>query len=336
MQLINHSPFAAAHSTAWDRDGRELLVVIVKCTYAFEPDGKLLTAREQRSVSLADEFEPDRPLQMKKPGEFNTGKPGTDILVLGSAWAPSGKPVTVMPLSLKVGPVAILARVWGERWNEPSLLGWRLSAPRPFVQLPLTWDVSFGGMDPEHPAKAFWPDNPIGRGFRAGSPSSRDPVPAPSLEWADSPYRGFGEPPRTLGFGPVHPAWRPRLQHAGTYDERWRESRAPFVPADFDNRFFHLAPPYLRTAEPLKGGESVVWQGFHPAVPSAFQLPRPSHEVVYRQRVLESRLDTVWLMPDEKAVSMGWRTTLALPRASGTSVAVSILGKPLVRLGRAS
>lgn len=336
MQLINHSPFAAARSTAWNRDGLEVLVIIVKCTYAFEPDGRLVTDKEQRPIVLADEFEPGRPLQLKRPSDFNTGKPGTDILVLGSAWAPGGQPVTDMPLSLKVGPVAISARVWGERWNEPSLLGWRLSAPRPFVQLPLTWEQSFGGMEPEDPEKAFWPDNPIGRGFRSRSPSSREPVPAPGVEWADSPYRGFGAWPKTLGFGPVHPAWRPRLQHAGTYDERWRETRAPFVPADFDSRFFQLAPPYLRTAAPLRGGETVAWQGFHPALPLTFQLPRPSHEVVYRQRVQESWLDAVWLLPDEKRLSMAWRTVLALPRSAGTSAVVSILGKPLVRLGRAS
>jgi len=336
MQVTNHSPFAASHITAWGRDGQEMLVVIVKCTYAFEHDGRLLTAREQIPVALADEFEPNRPLQMKRPSDFNTGKPGTDILVLGSAWAPRGEPVTVMPLLLKIGPITISARVWGERWNEPSLLGWRLSAPRPFVRLPLTWEASFGGTDPDHPETAFWPDNPIGRGYLAGRPSSRDPVPAPHLEWMDSPYRGFSDPPLTLGFGPVHPAWKPRRQHAGTYDESWRENRAPFVPEDFDNRFFHLAPPYLRTAEPLKGGEEVVWQGFHPAMPTSFKLPRPSHEVVYRQRVLESRLDAVWLMPDEKVLSMAWRTILPLPRSASTSVTVSILGKPLVRLGSSS
>ncbi|RKH19233.1 DUF2169 domain-containing protein [Corallococcus sp. CA047B] len=336
MHVTNHSPFAASHLIAWDRDGQEVLVVIVKCTYAFEPDGRLVTAGEQSPVSRGDEFEPGQPLKLKRPGDFNTGKPGTDILVQGSAWTAHGEPMTVMPLSLRVGPISISARVWGERWNENSLLGWRLSSPQPFVRLPLTWETAFGGADPDPSKSVFWPENPIGRGFLAGRPSSREPVAAPNLEWADSPYRGFSEPARTLGFGPVHPAWSPRRQHAGTYDDRWREERAPFVPGDFDPRFFHVAPPYLRTAVPLKGGEDVMWKGFHPEVPTAFQLPRPSHDVVYRQRGLKSDLDAVWLMPDEKRVSMAWRTLLPLPRSASTSVEVSIQGKPRVRLGQVS
>lgn len=334
MRLINHSPFAASFVPAWSRQGEELLVVIVKCAYVFEPDGRLATARDQQPVVPVDEFAKEQPLKMLRPADFNPGKPGTDVLLLGSAWAPRGEPLTSMPLSLAVGRLSVSARVTGERCSEWSLLGWRLTEPSPFLRLPLSWEVAFGGVDPEHPDKAFWPENPVGRGFRVGRPSSHEPVPAPCLEWADSPYRGIARTTRTLGLGPVHPAWAPRNQYAGTYDSAWREERAPFVPTDFDSRFHHLAPPYLRTAQPLQGGEVVAWAGFNPGLPASFHLPRASHQVVFRRQVQESCLDAVWLLPDDKTLVMTWRTVL--PRRGGALMEVSVFGKALVPLGVAS
>ena len=50
------------------------------------------------------------------------------------------------------------------------------------------------------------------------------------------------------------PHWLPRRAWAGTYDDAWRISRAPYLPADFDARFFQLYSPAtggLFVAEPV-------------------------------------------------------------------------------------
>lgn len=38
-------------------------------------------------------------------------------------------------------------------------------------------------------------------------------------------------------------SWQPRLRYAGTYDQHWMDERLPFLPEDFDLRYFQSAPP---------------------------------------------------------------------------------------------
>ncbi len=68
-------------------------------------------------------------------------------------------------------------------------------------------------------------------------------LPAPTIEAADAPITRWDAMPPPAGFGPVPPWWRPRQQHAGTYDEAWLAERHPLLPRDFDERFWHCARP---------------------------------------------------------------------------------------------
>ncbi|WP_319518211.1 DUF2169 domain-containing protein [uncultured Martelella sp.] len=66
------------------------------------------------------------------------------------------------------------------------------------------------------------------------------------------------------GFAPVTPVWRFRQQYAGTYDESWLETRHPFLPFDFDYRFYNCAHPDMIFSPFLKGGERVELVNLHP------------------------------------------------------------------------
>jgi len=64
----------------------------------------------------------------------------------------------------------------------------------------------------------------------------------------------------------------PRFNSAGTYDQRWEEQRAPYLPDDFDERFYQSAPedqqiPYLQ------GRERVVLVNLSPQELVMFTLP---------------------------------------------------------------
>ena len=47
---------------------------------------------------------------------------------------------------------------------------------------------------------------------------------------------------RPMALGPVGRGWRPRLSYAGTYDQHWIDEVFPFLPADFDDRYYQAAP----------------------------------------------------------------------------------------------
>ena len=52
------------------------------------------------------------------------------------------------------------------------------------------------------------------------------------------PWGGY----RPMGFGRPRADWTPRLTYAGTYDQTWIDDVFPFLPADFDVRYYQAAP----------------------------------------------------------------------------------------------
>ena len=78
--------------------------------------------------------------------------------------------------------------------------------------------------------------------------------------------------PPPAGFGPIAPSWEPRRSLAGTYDEAWQARRAPFLPKDFQARFFNAAHPDLVCKRYLRGGEPVQIINAS-ASPMRFHLP---------------------------------------------------------------
>jgi len=53
--------------------------------------------------------------------------------------------------------------------------------------------------------------------------------------------------------------WEPRYKLAGTYDQKWLDDVFPFLPADFDERYYQAAPEDQQVPW-LKGGDS--WSAF--------------------------------------------------------------------------
>ena len=64
-----------------------------------------------------------------------------------------------------------------------------------------------------------------------------------------------------------------RLKHAGTYDQHWLDEVFPFLPADFDDRYYQAAPEDQWLDEP-QGGEEVMLVNLTPEGRTSFRLPR--------------------------------------------------------------
>ena len=136
----------------------------------------------------------------------------------------------------------------------------------------------------------------------------------PNLEDPEHPLQKAGRTPPPAGFAPLAPSWTPRKEHAGTYDEDWLEERAPYLPVDFDPRFFQLAPPGLVASGYLEGGEPVELVNLSRRGELRFFLPRGAPRVrvriAGRDEAPRAELETVLFEPDEERFSLLWRAAL--------------------------
>jgi hypothetical protein len=319
LQLKNETPFKATMLMLPDPDGVDSVYAIVKGTFAIGE--RLELAEEQLPLTLKDEFydEPQNS-SVKLPADTSLIKPGTDVLMHGTAWAPDGEPTIEMRVSLNVANIEKTVIVTGDRiYSGP---GATISAPEPFESIPLVWERAFGGTDhlKDDPTKGDgMAANPVGTGFRiSNGVKPIDGMKVPNVELEKERVQTIRDRPTPAGFAALGPNYQPRLSFVGTYDEEWEQSRSPFLPKDFDSRFFHSAPADQIVADYLNGDETVRITGATPNGQLEFQLPGIVPEITYtmanQPHVTPVHLDTVLIEPDEMRVSLVWRTVLQVDK----------------------
>jgi hypothetical protein len=317
----NRSGFEALLYPAVNREGRETAVAIVRATFELNRAGLLEPADEQIPVRLEDVYFGDPGVSSSlEESDLAIYKPGTDVVVVGEAYAPGGRPATAVQVGVRVGDLHKSAIVTGDRVYRPAFgVGpVAASAPMPFTVIPLVWERTFGGTDPTSIAAGrprFDPRNPVGCGFGTALVGQRLPNVFP-LDGSD------GDRSQTpWGFSPVGRSWLPRYPLAGTYDEVWRAERMPFLPLDFDYRFFQCAPNGLMGAQHLRGDEPVRIVNMSPEGELAFKLPGLVMGLSVRvdrkgrHRCLAA-LDTVVLEPARRRVMLVWRRAIVCRRSA--------------------
>lgn len=339
MELINATRMTAGCTMGLEPSGRELLVVVMKGTFVLPGPGESVRlAENQLPLVMADTFtgEPGLSAPVQEV-DFAPRKPACDILLVGSARAPAGKQVTGMSVRLRVGSLEKRAEVFGDRVWQRSGSGYVASAPRPFTQLPISYDRAFGGCDrrsadpTRHDAYLA---NPVGRGWFSASQKDDagriEGTPLPNLEQPGQPVRDPHGSYAPVSFGPLGRGWPLRARFGGTYDDRWLKNDFPFLPADFDERYHQAAPEDQQIPHP-KAALDVVLEGFTPDGVRRFTLPHfeaPVH--VFPKRGTRedhvATLDTIVFEPDAERFTMTWRVTRPLKR-SMHEVAQVLVGK---------
>lgn len=314
LQLKNPSPAMAAITVLPDADGVDTLFTIVKATFTLSRAPKLL--EEQLPIRIADEHHGAPPLSsIRAPGDAGLTKPGTDVVLIGSACARGLRPVPQLDVALRVGPAAKVARVFGDRQWSTAGAGAVMSHPEPFVRMPLTWERAFGGVDQTERGPQAEPRNPVGVGFRARSRSiGLHGQRVPNVEDPSALIAAPDDRPAPCGFAPVAPSWQPRLGFAGTYDDTWQTSRAPYLPRDFDSRFFHFAPPGLCVPGYLHGGEPLQLRGVLEEGELDTELPAITvtvrHVLDGESCIRAAALESVIIEPDRRRFALVWRSAL--------------------------
>ncbi|MFW8609579.1 DUF2169 family type VI secretion system accessory protein [Rhizobium beringeri] len=326
MQIWNQTGYPTEFTMGMDKAGHEYVVVVVKATFEFPeaPGGLVRKSSVQVPLVMAD-------THTGAPGfsatlwetDFAFRKPRCDVIANGCAYAPGGRPADRVTVGIKLGQWSKVFDVLGHReWRAlgPIFAG---SAPQPFLRQPFSYDTAWGGtdrLDSDDKQPASYRQNPVGTGWaRTGNqrliPGLRLPNTQATGEEVRSPFGDY----RPMSFGPYGRAWPDRIEFGGTYDQNWIDNVFPFLPADFDERYFQMAPPDQQTNFP-SGGEEVVIVNLTPSGRESFRLPPTSlpitlfrgDEKSFERPVLP---DTILFDLENRRFSFVWRVSQRIHRS---------------------
>jgi len=330
MELINATRMTAGYNMGLEPSGRESLVVVIKGTFRFpqagEPVGHFALHEEQLPLVMADTFtgEPGLSAPVYEV-DYAPHKPHCDVLLLGSAYAPHGRPTPRVETGVRIGNWSKRIAVVGPRQWDCGLATLRATPAAAFTRQPISYDVAYGGADLVHedPSQhAAYMANPVGVGFhRHLRKSWMDGKPLPSTEELGRSISDPDSDYQPMAYGPVGRGWEPRYRFAGTYDDAWLEHHFPFLPPDFDTRYYQAAPADQQL--PLDafrtGPVEVTLANLTPEGVTRFTIPHltaPIHIFPKRGEREDhmATLDTIVIEPDQQRFSLTWRVARPLKK----------------------
>ncbi|UQA58490.1 DUF2169 family type VI secretion system accessory protein [Polyangium aurulentum] len=319
MSFANETPHAALPVPLLDREGRDVIVTIVKATFAVASDGSLRRADVPGTVRVNDVMRaPDDPRSSALfPSDIALEKLGADVVVVGEAVSP--RKVLVMDVAVGVKKRIVPLRVHGPRVYYDGVIGVAIGPAAPFERVPIAYENAYGGMSDD--MSVVEGANPSGVGV-AKSASDLVGRRAPQIEHPERPHTSAADRHAPVGYGSILSHWSPRKEHAGTFDDRWRAARMPLLPEDYEARFGNVAHPSLRFDEGLSPGDPVRVLGMS-LEPFAFVLPAIPVAVRARydggeREIARPSIDTVIVLPGERRVELVFRA--AFPTGRGQRI----------------
>ncbi|MFH1490604.1 MAG: DUF2169 domain-containing protein [Pseudomonadota bacterium] len=248
------------------------------------------------------------PEQLCQGGILDVGmpKPRGEVLATGKCFAPMGKTRTASEVSISVGSLNKKLSVFGERfWKRTLGMPKVITDPKPFAEIPVTWQNAFGGED--------FAKNPVGKGFKPiQMPDGSSLIPLPNIEDPNNLIGSPSDRPEPAGFRPLDLMWPQRFKKQGTYDKRWHRERWPHFPEDMNYEFFNTAPEDQFISGFFTGDETIEAVNMHPdfQVIHSHLPPKRIRCFVTKKKDLKAghdedtifeevrtHIDTVWLFP---------------------------------------
>ena len=268
----------------WRYRGRLQLTVVVKALFTIVPDGVATSAGPGELIAEDRTFEGNPSRSVEVASDLVPYRTRCDVTFVGHAYAPQGRPAPTGSVRLGLAREGRLLldkvlHVFGDRGAS--------GAPEAFDRMPLVYERARGGAGEP---------NPIG----SETPNVLDP--------ADARRPG--------GYGPISRFWAARKRLLGKIDKRALEAPIASIPDEMPWDYFQAAPAEQQI-EPLRGGEWLVLDGVHVALPRMqTRLPaaRGAARVVVRQpgaapleHPVELLCDTLAIDGDRRVLAMVWR-----------------------------
>ncbi len=335
MKIENKTPLVTLPFPTTNEDGDPMLTVVAKGTFDIVPDAFVRFSRTPTPIRTTPvHWDPEKPSSVRFEDDVVPFKPCTDIIVNGTAFAPGGKALPSWHTGVRVGNHYKCVTITGPRaWVHTPLLGWSLSPIVPVRQVPLRYELAFGGEGYE--------SNPVGIGqIDLTAVDKSKTVLAPQILCGDGVTPRFGEEYPVEGFGAIARAWQPRRGFAGSFNEAWQKHTPQRLPDDFSIAHWSAAHPDLCAYSFFRGDEEVTLTGMHPEMATIrFQLPNQLvavglvHASGFRHGS-PARLDTILIDADSMRVELTWRVSFPLFGAPVASIHLAM--RQLLPMGGAS
>ncbi|MGK0228504.1 MAG: hypothetical protein ACI9US_001162 [Gammaproteobacteria bacterium] len=311
MNLNNKTKLQVAWFAACPRPPAFAVTIIVKGAFRLAPGGSAQAIDNPDAARPTGEqyVDNNREASLRYDGDFALFKPRTDLLVVGTCYAPDQTATKSCNVSIGIGDRKKTLRVIGDRIWLKDKERIKSSGPQPFTSMPLTAENSFGGPGFEA--------NPFGKGFEPQvQPNGGTHWALPNLEDPVRLINNHTDQPAPVGFGPLPITAPQRQSNMGTCDKAWLEKRWPGFPADFDWGHFNAAPPDQQLNDYLKGDELLTMENLHPQH-SVYQCQLPGlrprcflnreHKGADIFVEVDLNLDTVWVDADAEQMNLVWR-----------------------------
>lgn len=145
------------------------LSIVCKATFLLAPGTSQLADVQEELFDVDGYWDDDPQRCLYAPSDLVPVKPRADVLLVGHAFAPGGRPARSVVTRLVVGEMEKRIEVWCDRifWHEGQLL-----EGQPFVKMPLRYERAAGG-------PGTW--NPVGMRHDA-APDAHGAVRIPNLQ----------------------------------------------------------------------------------------------------------------------------------------------------------
>lgn len=309
MDVVTSGPFHVG-SVVWQpRPLVFVLTIVCKATFTLCPIESPLAPDQDPLNETDDHWNDDAHRSLNAASDLVPFKRRADVLLVGYAYAPRGKPASSFIARLIVGDIDKSIEVHADRvWSQSG----QLREGPAFTKMPLHYERAGGG-----PGTS----NPVGVSPDA-RPDIYGQVPIPNLQPVGLPPLRRGEVIAPVGFGPIAPTWPDRLSrlyhHAARWDhQRWHERP---LPSDIDASFFNVAPSDQQTSD-LRSNERLVLENLHPSYPRLLtSLPGHAPRAMVDRAgaapyELQMKCDTLSIDTDRGVCSLVWRGQVPLTHA---------------------
>lgn len=255
---------------------------------------------------------------------FDTGmpKPNAELLVRGSCFAANGEAVEASRVCVSLGAISKELMVFGDRnWIKSVGVGWGISDPEAFTEMPINYSNAFGG-------KNYTP-NPVGKGLDEIETDVGLIVPVPNIEFGDQLIGSPKDKPRPASLNRIDMLCEQRMSNAGTYDQKYIETRMPGFPDDLDYKYFNDASKDQWINGYFNGDEAYEIRNMNPQHPlikgnipgvygRVFVNQEINDEIEFKE--ISTKLDTVWFFPTENIGVLIHRGTLDINEDDGADI----------------
>lgn len=255
MQVDSDCPLRPGWVIWQMANGALVLTVVAKATYLLQPVECPLAPTQDEPAEVDQHWDDDAWRSVRVPDDLVPFKARADVLVVGRAFAPGGKPVRSLTVRVVVGEVDKSVEVFCDR--AFALDGTLREGPR-FTSMPIAWEHAAGGPETM---------NPVGARLD-GQRDARGMLRVPNLQPPGLHIAGADDFVPPAGLGPIAPFWPSRLARLPGRLQAWDHRRwnlAP-LPADLSPGFFDAALDDQQV-DTLRPDERIVLENLHPAHP---------------------------------------------------------------------